>query len=100
MLRIFLDSLDLVGLRGISQDKVINMFVNIDELCRVLYAVLWDRHRALDYGILCVLPLVSVVAHEEGAVRVEMDTADVETAFFLGFEEDAELVQYLIEAWF
>lgn len=29
-----------------------------------------------------------------------MNTADVEAAFFLGFEEDAELVQYFIEAWF
>lgn len=102
ILRVFLnvDSLDLVDLGGISQHEVIDMFVDIDELCRILYAVLWDRHGALDYGIFCVLPLGFVVAHEEGAVWVEMNTADIKAQLFLGFEEDAELIQYFLEAWF
>lgn len=93
------DAHDLVDLRGVSYHEVADVLINVDELGRVLYAILWNGHRALDYSILGVMPLVFVVAHEERAVRVEMHTADVEAQLLLGFEEYAELVQYFLEAW-
>lgn len=76
------------------------MFVDINVLCRILYAILWNGHGALDYGIFCVMPLLCVVAHEEGAIGVEMNTADIEAHLFLSFEESAKLVHYFLEAGF
>jgi hypothetical protein len=50
-------------------------------------AIVWNYYGALEYGISCIMPFAPVIAHEEGAIWVQMYTVYVKALFFLLFKE-------------
>jgi hypothetical protein len=65
------------GWRQVAQLEVIEMVLGELLSSRSSDAIFWNRDGALYDSIMSIMPFCTVVAHEEGAIRVQMNSVYV-----------------------